>query len=90
MAFEVPELLSVLGMPIVLENNRNSSLRKAIHVHVLGAVCARQIGIRSHRATDIDESLFMDKFQSKDIGADLDGSGQVNTLDIATFRNLVK
>jgi len=37
-----------------------------------------------------DESLFMTKYQSKDASADLDGSGQVNTLDVAAFRQLLK
>ena len=36
-----------------------------------------------------DESVFLIKYQSKDPSADLDGSGQVNTLDFAAFRQLV-
>lgn len=36
-----------------------------------------------------DESLFMLKYQAKDPSADLDGSGQVNSLDITTFKMLI-
>jgi hypothetical protein len=38
----------------------------------------------------LDESLFMLKFRARDKGADIDNSGQVNTLDLALFRNLTQ
>lgn len=38
--------------------------------------------------TSSDETAFMIKFENKDPSADLDGSGQVNTLDLAKYRQL--
>lgn len=38
--------------------------------------------------TSSDETDFMTKFENKDPSADLDGSGQVNTLDLAKYRQL--
>jgi len=35
-----------------------------------------------------DRSLFMIKFRAQDPGADLDNSGQVNTLDLTLFKQL--
>jgi len=35
-----------------------------------------------------EDYLFMTKFENKDPSADLDGSGQVNTLDLAKYRQL--
>ena len=35
-----------------------------------------------------DDESFMTKFENKDPSADLDGSGQVNTLDLAKYRQL--
>ena len=38
--------------------------------------------------TSSDDESFMTKFENKDPSADLDGSGQVNTLDLAKYRQL--
>lgn len=41
------------------------------------------------QVTQADESCFMQHYLAKESAADMDGSGQVNTLDLTIFRNLI-
>lgn len=41
------------------------------------------------QVTQDDESCFMQHYLAKDSAADMDNSGQVNSLDLTIFRNLI-
>lgn len=41
------------------------------------------------QVTQADESCFMQHYLAKDSEADMDGSGQVNSLDLTIFKNLI-